>query len=102
MDFMVELPQTLSVKNAIWVTTDKLTTSTHFHLVTTTDTLGKLTQLYVKEIVRLYGLPKTIVSNWDMRFTTHFWKILQEAMGTTLRFSNPNHPQPDGQSERLI
>lgn len=88
MDFMVGLPQTPSGKNAIWVIIDRLTKSTHFIPITTIDALGKLTWFYVKDIVRLYG----IVSNRAPSFMSHFWKTLQAAMGTKLRFSNAYHP----------
>ena len=56
----------------------------------------------MKEIVRLYGVPLSIVSNRDPRFTLRFWKELQSALGTGLNFSTPFHPQTDGQSKRLI
>lgn len=56
----------------IWVIVNRLTKSAHFLLVTTIDTLRKLTRLYIKVIVRLHSVPKTIVPNLDMRVTSHF------------------------------
>ena len=61
-----------------------------------------LAKLYVYEIVRLHGVPLSIVSDRDLRFTLRFWKELQSALGTCLNFSTTFHPQTDGQSERLI
>ena len=64
--------------------------------------MEKLANSYVKEIVRLHGVPLTIVSDRDSRFTSRFWKSLQEEMGTKLCLSTAYHPQTDGQSERTI
>ncbi|XP_040987773.1 uncharacterized protein LOC121235491 [Juglans microcarpa x Juglans regia] len=98
----VGLSRTPSGKNSIWVIIDRLTTSAHFLPVMNTDSLEKLTQLYVKKIVRLHAIPKTIVSNQDPRFTSHFWKSLQSAMGIKLKFSTAYHHQSDGQLEHII
>ncbi|KAA3473973.1 ty3-gypsy retrotransposon protein [Gossypium australe] len=62
----------------------------------------KLAKLYSSEIVRLHGVLLSIVSDRDPRFTSRFWKKLQEALGTKLHFSTAFHPQTDGQSERII
>lgn len=61
MDPIIGLPRTPSGKNSVWVITDRLTNNAHFLLVTNTDSLERLTQLYVKEIVRLNRVLKTIV-----------------------------------------
>ncbi|KAL0290615.1 UNVERIFIED_CONTAM: Transposon Ty3-I Gag-Pol polyprotein [Sesamum angustifolium] len=66
------------------------------------NSLDKLAGLYVSEIVRLYGVPVSIVSDRDPRFTSHYWGSLQGALGTKLHFSTAFHPQTDGQSERTI
>ncbi|KAA3487359.1 reverse transcriptase [Gossypium australe] len=62
----------------------------------------QLAKLYVVEIFRLHRVPISIISNRDPRFTSRFWKKLQEALGTKLNFSTAFHPQTDGQSERTI
>ncbi|KAA3487114.1 Retrotransposable element Tf2 [Gossypium australe] len=62
----------------------------------------KLAKLYVAEIVRLHGVPVSIISDRDPRFTSKFWKTLHQALGTKLDFSTAFHPQSDGQSERVI
>jgi hypothetical protein len=84
------------------VIVDKLTKTTHFIPVRVKYSLEKLTKLYIWEIVRLHGVPESIVSDKDPRFTSRFWKSLQEAMGTKLQFSFVYHPQTDGQSKRTI
>ena len=67
-----------------------------------TFTLEEFCRLYIQEIVRLHGMPVSIVLDWDPRFMAHFWNIFQRAMGTLLMMSTAFHPQTDGQSERTI
>ena len=61
-----------------------------------------LSHLYIREIVKLHGVPVSIVSDRDPRFTSRFWQGLQSALDTQLLFSTAFHPQTDGQSERTI
>ena len=96
MDFVVGLPQALRGLNAIWVIVDRLTKSAHFLPVKTTYSLDQLAQLYINEIVRLHGVPVSIVSDRDPRFTSMFWKSLHGALRTKLKFSIVFHPQTDG------
>ncbi|KAL0543546.1 hypothetical protein IC582_018644 [Cucumis melo] len=101
MDFIKGLPRTLRGFTVIWVVMDRLTKSAHFVPGKSTYTASKWAQLYMSEIVRLHGVPVSIVSDRDARFTSKFWKGLQTAMGTRLDFSTAFHPQTDGQTERL-
>ncbi|KAL0539843.1 hypothetical protein IC582_024064 [Cucumis melo] len=101
MDFITGLPRTLKGFTVIWVVVDRLTKSAHFVPGKSTYTASKWAQLYMSEIVRLHGVPVSIVSDRDARFTSKFWKGLQTAMGTRLDFSTAFHPQTDGQTERL-
>ncbi|KAG8503560.1 hypothetical protein CXB51_001543 [Gossypium anomalum] len=102
MDFVSGLPLTPSKKDSIWVIVDRLTESAHFIPVRINFSLQKLAKLYVSEIVRLHGVPVSIISDRDPRFTSRFWQKLHEALGTRLNFSTAFHPQSDGQSERVI
>ncbi|RVW77095.1 Transposon Ty3-I Gag-Pol polyprotein [Vitis vinifera] len=102
MDFVIGLPRTLGGNNAIWVIVDRLTKSAHFLPMKVNFSLDRLASLYVKEIVRMHGVPVSIVSDRDPRFTSRFWHSLQKALGTKLSFSTAFHPQTDGQSERVI
>ncbi|KAL0291840.1 UNVERIFIED_CONTAM: Transposon Ty3-G Gag-Pol polyprotein [Sesamum radiatum] len=102
MDFVVGLPRTFRKHDAIWVIVDRLTKSAHFLPIRQGDSLDKLAELYVAEIVRLHGVPVSIVSDRDPRFTSRFWGSLQKALGTKLHFSTAFHPQTNGQSERTI
>ena len=87
-----------TARNAVWVIVDRLTKSSHFLAVRMTFTLERFYRLYIREIVRLHGVPISIVSDRDPRFTAHFWKSFQKAMGTRLTMSTAFHPQTDGQS----
>jgi transposase InsO family protein len=99
MDFIVKLPRTSSGHNAIWVIVDRLTKSAHFIPFKETDSMEKLTKLYLQEVVARHGVPKLIISDRDRRFTSRFWQSLNEALGTRLNMSTAYHPQTDGQSE---
>ena len=102
MDFVTSLPRAPTGQDAIWVIVDRLTKTAHFVPIKVSYKLEKLAELYIQEIVRLHGIPVSIVSDRDPRFTSKFWRSLQEAMGTKLNFSTAFHPQTDGQSERTI
>jgi len=81
---------------------DRLTKSAHFLAMNLRMSMAKISQLYIKEIVRLHGVPSSTVSDRDPRFTSRFWQTLQEPLGTKLTMSSTYHPQIDGQSERTI
>ena len=81
---------------------DRLTKTAHFLPFNTKWSVAKLARYYVREVVRLLGVPASIVSDRDARFTSRFWHSFQEAMGTELHMSSAYHPQTDGQSERTI
>nr|GEW35190.1 putative reverse transcriptase domain-containing protein [Tanacetum cinerariifolium] len=84
MDFVSGLPRTPSGYDMIWVIFDRLTKSAHFLPMKKTDSMEKLTQLYLKEIVCRHGYPVIIISDRDSHFTSRFWRSLQEALGTNL------------------
>jgi hypothetical protein len=79
-----------------------LTKSAHFLPIKETDKLDKLASIYIKEIVSKHGVPTSIISDRDARFTSNFWSSLQKALGTQLNLSTAYHPQTDGQTERTI
>ena len=102
MDFVIHLPRTLRKHDAVWVIVDRLTKSTHFLAMRMTFTLEEFCRLYIQEIAWLHGVSISIISDRDPRFTVHFWKSFQRAMGTQLMMSTAFHPQTDGQSEKTI
>jgi hypothetical protein len=101
MDFVIGLPRTQKGNDSIWVIIDRLTKVAHFILVKTTFGGATLAWIYLKEIVRLHGIPRKIVSDKGTQFTSKFWTSLQQAMGTKIDFSNACHSQSDGQMERV-
>jgi len=85
--------------DVVWVILDRLTKSAHFLLVNLRISITKLAQTYIKEIVRLDGVSSSIVHDRDPMFTSRFFQVLQDALGTKLRTSHAYHHQTDGQSE---
>lgn len=81
---------------------DRLSKVAHFIPIQSTSTAGDLAPVYMREVVRLHGVPRTIVLDRDVKFVSKLWDSLQKALGTTLRMSTTYHPQTDGQSERTI
>ena len=102
MDFVTHFPRAPRGHDAVWVIVDWLTKSAHFLAVRMTFTFERFCRLYIRELVRLHGVPVSLVSDRDPRFTAHFWKSFQKAMGTRLTMSTTFNPQIDGQIERTI
>ncbi|GJY85734.1 putative reverse transcriptase domain-containing protein [Tanacetum coccineum] len=102
MDFVTKLPRTSSGHDTIWVIVDRLTKSAHFLPMREDYKMDRLARLYLNEIVARHGVPISIISDHDSRFTSRFWQSMQEALGTRLDMSTAYHPQTDGQSERTI
>ena len=98
MDFVDGLPRSRRGNTSIWVIVDRITKSTHFIPVKIRRTASSLASIYLKEVVRLHGIPSNIVSDQDPIFTSEFWKSLQEAVGTQLCLSTAYHPQTYGQT----
>lgn len=102
MDFVSGFPKTSKGNNSVWMIVDRLTKLAHFLPMKINHPLQKLVEMYIYEIVRLHGIPQSIVSDRDLRFTSRFWEGLQKALGTKLRLSSAYHPQTDSQTQRII
>ncbi|GJW14613.1 putative reverse transcriptase domain-containing protein [Tanacetum coccineum] len=102
MDFVTKLPKSSSGHDTIWVVVDRLTKSAHFLPIREDYKTEKLAKIYTNEIVARHGVPVSIISDRDGRFTSHLWQAFQKALGTRLDMSTAYHPQTDGQSERTI
>ncbi|KAL3510631.1 hypothetical protein ACH5RR_030032 [Cinchona calisaya] len=102
MDFVSGLPRTRLGHDCIWVIVDRLTKSAHFLPLKVSTPMDRLVRIYMDNIVKLHGVPVSIISDRDPRFTSRFWTAYQQAMGTEVVLSSAFHPQTDGQSERTI
>ena len=100
MDFIVGFPVTARRHDSIFVVVDTLTKSDHFIPMRTTYQEPDIARVFISEIVRLYGMPKRIISNQGSVVTRRFWTSFQEALGTQLNFSTTYHPETDGQTEQ--
>jgi hypothetical protein len=101
MDFIVGLPRTQKGNDSIWVIVDRLTKVAHFLPVKTNYSVSQLAELYVDNILKLHGAPRSIVSDRGPQFTAQFRKSLHASMGTKLNYNTAFHPQTDGQIERV-
>lgn len=100
MDFIVQLPVTRNGNDAIIVIVDKLSKLATYIATTSNVTAQQVAQLVFQHIVRHHGVPESIVSDRDSKFTSMFWKALWEMLGTKLAMGTAYHPQTDGQTER--
>jgi hypothetical protein len=99
MDLITALPRSRIGNDAIVVFVDKLTKMCHYVATTTNVTAPQLATLFIREVVRLHGVPDSILSDRDPRFTAKFWRAYWSQLGTTLTMSTAYHPQTDGQTE---
>ena len=99
MDFIGPFPESKGY-NYLWVVICRMTSMVHLIPVHTTMTATQLSWIYLREIVRLHGLPTSIVSDRDSKFTSKWWRSLHKLLGAKLLMSTSFHPQTDGQTER--
>ena len=102
MDFVTGLPRTHHQHDSVWVIIDRMTKSAYFLPVRTSYSTEDYAKLYIRELVRLHGVPLSIISDRGTQFTSHFWKAFQKGLGIQVHLSTAFHPQTDGQAKRTI
>lgn len=101
LDIITHLPEDTAAKyNCILTVVDRLTKMAHFIPCKVTDTAEDVFKHFMSTVFRLHGLPESILSDNDTRFTSTFWRDAFDNLGVKLLFTSAYHPQTDGLSER--
>jgi hypothetical protein len=96
MNFIIGLPRSTKQNDSIMVVVEKLSKDVHLIPIKSTCKEIDIANIFMKEIFRLHGIPKEIISDRDTKFNSTFWKYLFVGFETKFLFSTAYHPQTDG------
>ena len=99
MDFITNLPKS-NENDCLLTVTDRFTKMNHLLPTETTASAKEIARLFIRHIVRIHGIPQSIVSDRDTKFCSNVWKAIMNSLNVQLKMSSTAHPETDGQSER--
>ena len=102
MYFIIGFPSSHRQHDSIWVIVERMTKLAHFLPLKTSYYVEDYDRLYIKQVIRLHGVPISIISDIGTYFNAQFFKSFQKGLGSEISLSTTFHPQTDGQVERTI
>jgi len=99
LNFLTRLPRTKKQHGSIMVVVEKLSKTAHFIPIKSTYKMVEIANIFMREIFQLHGIPRVVIFDRDVKFTSTFWKTLFAGLGSQIQFSITYRPQTDGQTK---